>query len=765
MKRCPLIVTEISGLQRRWATLDGLPRGVVLLAVAIAYFGVAKLGLAFAAGNDIVSAVWPPSGLALAAVVLLGYRVWPAIAVAAFLSNVTGDSSPAVALGIATGNAVAALSAGFLLARASFDPALRRISDVVSLALLGAAASTAINATIGVSCLWADGVVSSGGLWEFWRVWWLGDLTGVLLVAPPLLIAGTRSGPLPRARVAEASVLVGALAVVTILVLDQGITLAYPVFPLLVLVAMRYRQPGAAVAALVVSSLAVYFTANGEGPFVGGSEAIELLRAQLFVALAAATALMVAAMRTEWERAEDALARQRIAEQKLEHLALHDPLTGLPNRALFLDRLEHALATAQRPGSSIGVFFCDIDDFKNVNDGLGHEAGDELLVALPPRLREALRPADTVARFGGDEFVVLCEDLDSETDAVTVAERIAAAFAKPLELGGRVHHVSVSVGVVFVGAEQADAGEILRDADAAMYRAKEAGKGRFAIFDEPMRERLLERLRTEAELREAIAQNQLLLEFQPVFSLASGRIVAAETLLRWKHPQRGILAPGEFIDVAEESGLIVELGDWAIGEACAQAAAWNGNDGVEPLAVSVNLSARQVADSDLAAVVTAAVSRNDLDPSLLTLEITESVLLEQGDASLENLRRLEELGVSLVLDDFGTGYSSFGHLKKIPLDRLKIDRGFIAGLGESEEDTAIVAAILSMAHSLGVAVTAKGIETEKQLRWLQDHHCEFGQGYLLAKPMPAADLLAIRATTEGRISREGNDPERAPLER
>ncbi len=730
----------MTGTRRdRRRSLDELPLGIVLPAVAVAYFAAGKLGLAFAAGSDIVSAVWPPSGVALAAIVLFGYRAWPAIVVGAFVANVTGDSSPLVALGIATGNAIAALSAGFLLSRASFDPALRRIRDVVALALLGAGVSTALNATIGVACLWADGVVSSGGLWEFWRVWWLGDLTGVLLVAPPLLLLGTRRVALPSARrIAEASAVLAALVVVTILVLELGVTLAYPVFPLLVLAAMRFRQPGAASAALVVSALAVYFTANGEGPFVGGSEAIELLRAQLFVALAAATALMVAAMRTEWERAEDALAKQRIAEQRLEHLALHDPLTGLPNRALFLDRLEHALATAERPESCLAVFFCDIDDFKHVNDGFGHEVGDELLVALHPRLREALRPADTVARFGGDEFVILCEDLDSETDAVTVAERITAAFAKPLRIDKRVHHISVSVGVVFVRGGEATAGEVLRDADAAMYRAKDAGKGRFALFDEGMRERLLARLQTEADLRKAIAERQLRLEYLPVFSLESGKPVVAEALLRWQHPRKGTLAPARFLGVAEESGLIVELGTWVIGEACAQAAAWSG--GSERLAVSVNLSARQVADPDLAAIVAAAVSRNSLDPSLVEIEITESVLLEQGDASLENLSRLEELGVKLVLDDFGAGYSSLDYLKRLPLDRLKVDRKFVSGLGRSDEDTAIVAAILSMAQALGVGVIAEGVETDEQLAWLREHGCEYAQGFLLGRPAPPERL-------------------------
>jgi len=579
--------------------------------VAVVYFAVAKLGLTFSAGNDIVSAVWPPSGVALAAVVVLGYRVWPGIALGALFANATGDSTVAVAAGIACGNALAAVSAGYMLSRASFDPRLGRIRDVVALALLGAAASTAINATIGTTVLWIDGVASSGSLWEFWRVWWLGDLTGVLLVAPPLLLlAGGRGAPLPRARVAEASVVIAALVAVTIVVLNGKVTVAYPVFPLIILAAMRFRQWGGVIAALIVSALAVYFTAHMEGPFIGGSSAIELLRAQLFVAVAAVTALLVAAMRTEWERSEGALAKlaeseralaeaqelahigswewdvdadritwspelyrimgvdraavdvsydaymqlvhpddrerfdlavrgsleqgtpfhvehrsrradgeervldchgrllrdsrggtvkmlgtaqdvtgQRFAEQQVEHLALHDALTGLPNRALFLNRLEHALTSAQRPGSSLAVFFCDVDDFKNVNDGHGHDAGDELLAALPPRLREALRPADTLARFGGDEFVILCEHLGSRMGAIGIAKQLTEAMSRPLEVEGRSHRVSVSIGMVLVQGGEPKPGDVLRDADAAMYRAKMTGKNRYVIFDESMRAR------------------------------------------------------------------------------------------------------------------------------------------------------------------------------------------------------------------------------------------------------------------------------------
>jgi len=432
----------------------------------------------------------------------------------------------------------------------------------------------------------------------------------------------------------------------------------------------------------------------------------------------------------------------RSAEERLEHLALHDPLTGLPNRTLFLDRLEHALAASQRPDSSLAVLFCDIDDFKNVNDGLGHEAGDELLVALPPRLREALRPADTLARFGGDEFAILCEGLGNEADAVGLAERITTSVAQPLEAGGRVHDVGVSIGVVFVAGGRARPGEILRDADAAMYRAKAAGKRRFALFDHGMRARAVKRLQTEGELRKAIAGNQLQLLYQPVVAVWDRKLAGVEALLRWQHPRLGILPPSEFIGVAEESGLIVELGAWVLNEACARAAAWNREDG-QQVRMGINLSARQVTDTDVAALLAETLERTALDPGMVVIEITESVLLERSETSLRNLERLRELGASLVLDDFGTGYSSLSYLKRMPIDRLKVDRDFVGGLGEREDDTAIVAAILSMADSLGIGVIAEGVETEAQLRWLREHGCRYAQGFLLSPPLPPERLEAV----------------------
>ena len=429
------------------------------------------------------------------------------------------------------------------------------------------------------------------------------------------------------------------------------------------------------------------------------------------------------------------VTERREAERELEHQALHDPLTQLPNRTLFLDRLEHALLRSKRSATSLAVYVCNVDDFKNVIDSRGHEAGDELLVALPPRLREALRAGDTIARFDGDEFAILCEDLGSQTEAIQIAERIPKAFETPFELDGRPHHLSVSAGVVFVRAGAGSATELLRDADAAMHRAKSAGKARWELFDAQVRASLVTRLQTESDLRRALEKGELRMHYQPLLSLSSDAFVGAEALVRWQHPQRGLLGPGEFVPVAEETGLIAPLGAWVLGEAVRQAAAWGGSR-----RVSINLSPRQLTDSDVPALLRRALAETGIDPARIELEITETVLLEQSEEAVAALRRLKRMGVRIVLDDFGTGWSSLSYLKRFPLDGLKIDREFVSGLGVEPEDTAIVSAVLSMARALGLAVIAEGVETEEQLEWLRRLECPYAQGYLLGRPMPSAQL-------------------------
>jgi diguanylate cyclase (GGDEF)-like protein len=437
------------------------------------------------------------------------------------------------------------------------------------------------------------------------------------------------------------------------------------------------------------------------------------------------------------------VTERKLAANALAHQASHDPLTGLPNRTLFLDRLEHALARARRSQSKLAVLFLDLDDFKLVNDTRGHEAGDLLLVAMTPRLTAALRPGDTVARFGGDEFVVLCEDLVCDAAAIAIARRIGDACARPVRIGDQEHVITASTGVVIVDGGASTPSNVLRDADAAMYRAKAGGKGLVEVFDEGMRAHLIERMAIEAALRRALEHGELRLHYQPVISLDRDRVVAVEALLRWQHPVRGLLEPAEFMQIAESSGLIVPIGEWVLEQACRQAALWRDRSGgAESIHISVNLSPRQVARTDLVAAVERILGATGLEPELLDLEIAEHTLLEEGPASADALRELKRVGVRLVLDDFGTGYASLSHLKRFAIDALKIDRSFVDGLGQ-DSGGAIVRAVVSMAHELDVGVTAEGVETSAQLAALRENGCPSAQGYLFSRPAPAEQLEAL----------------------
>jgi diguanylate cyclase (GGDEF)-like protein/PAS domain S-box-containing protein len=436
------------------------------------------------------------------------------------------------------------------------------------------------------------------------------------------------------------------------------------------------------------------------------------------------------------------VVERKRAQERLAHQALHDPLTELPNRALFLDRLALAQARLRRRPASLAVLFADVDRFKLVNDSLGHDAGDRLLVVLARRLREVLRPGDTLARFGGDEFAVLCEDVGPE-DVAGIAGRIMDALIEPFAVGADEVFVSMSVGVAL--SEDADARPqaLLRDADAAMYLAKDRGRARVEVFDEAMRDESTERLVMENALRRALERGELRALYQPIIRLSDGAMIAAEALVRWEHPERGLLEASQFVPLAEETGIIVSIGSWMLEEACASAATWVGN-GTTP-AVSVNLSARELGRADVVERVAAALEHSALDPDRLWLEITESTLMDDADTAVAALERLRALGVHLSVDDFGTGYSSLAYLRRFPVDSLKVDRSFVAGLTDDPEDSAIVEAVVSMAHSLRLSVVAEGVETDAQLARLRDLGCELAQGFYFAAPVPPAALEPLSA--------------------
>ncbi|HTR72153.1 MAG TPA: EAL domain-containing protein [Solirubrobacteraceae bacterium] len=453
---------------------------------------------------------------------------------------------------------------------------------------------------------------------------------------------------------------------------------------------------------------------------------------------------------TDRKQAEAELERRA---EVIRHQALHDPLTNLPNRVLFLDRLAEALA---KPGAKVAVVMLDIDNFKLVNDSLGHSAGDELLMKIAPRMQTALRPGDTIARLGGDEFVVLLDRISGERSAALIAERIVATFESPFELSLGEHFAKASLGIALSdGPESLPAG-LIRDADAAMYQAKARGRGRFEIFDRAMRAQTVERLAIENDLRRALDRDELRLLYQPIVSLRDGSIASVEALLRWQHHERGLLGPAEFIPVAEETGLIEPIERWVLELACRQATVWHAaRPDSRPLGLSVNLSARHFAQRELEATVSDVLASTGIEPASLCLEITESVLLEEPDRAAATIARLERLGVRFVLDDFGTGYSSLAYLSGLPIGGLKVDRSFVKDLGNESRSTAIITAIVRMAQALAVEVIAEGVETERQLLALRELRCELAQGFHLHRPMSAdaiSELLQAQSVAQAERS-------------
>jgi diguanylate cyclase (GGDEF)-like protein/PAS domain S-box-containing protein len=442
------------------------------------------------------------------------------------------------------------------------------------------------------------------------------------------------------------------------------------------------------------------------------------------------------------------VTERKALEEQLRHQALHDPLSGLPNRALFMDRLEHALTRANRRGSKVAVLFMDLDNFKITNDSLGHQKGDQLLVAVADRLKACLRSEDTAARFGGDEFTVLIEEVDEVSDAVRVAERIAENLQRPFALDQYEVFFTISIGIALSGPLQNPPADLLRHADLAMYQAKHKGKARYEVFEPSLGTDALERLRLETELRRALERGEFKVYYQPVVTLEGGRIVGAEALVRWEHPTRGLLLPEEFLSVAEDTGLIVRIGEGVLREACHQMRAWQERyPSVPPLTVSVNLSPRQFFQPELVAEI---LGETEIYPGSLQLEITEGTMTSNGVYSANHtLRNLKDLGVQLAVDDFGMGYSSLSYLKRFPVDVLKIDRSFIAGLEQDTDgvskDAQIVSAMIELTHALGLEAVAEGVETSAQLAWLRNMKCDLGQGNYFSEPLPSEALAVILA--------------------
>jgi diguanylate cyclase (GGDEF)-like protein len=432
------------------------------------------------------------------------------------------------------------------------------------------------------------------------------------------------------------------------------------------------------------------------------------------------------------------------AEEKLRYYALHDTLTDLPNRVQFMDHLQQAIERAE--GNSFArfaVLFLDLDRFKVINDSLGHAVGDKLLVAIANRLASCVRPGDVVARLGGDEFTILLNRTGTEAEIAAVAERLQSRIAAPFKIDNYEVFTTASIGIIMSSSNSTRTPEnFLRDADAAMYRAKESGKARYEIFDQEMHVRNMNLLQVETDLRHAVERNEFEVLYQPIVDLDTGKVAEFEALIRWRHPVHGLVAPDQFIGVAEETGLIIPIGQWILGEACRQVAEWQRRFATQ-LSVSVNLSAKQLMHPTLTTQIADVLTETDLDPSRLKLEVTESTVMEHSERSLKVLSELDRLGVALATDDFGTGYSSLSYLQRFPFERLKIDRSFVRVMDDNAKSGAIVKTILMLGENLGIEVVAEGIETAAQLDKLRQLGCGMGQGYLFSRPVDRESIEAF----------------------
>jgi len=441
---------------------------------------------------------------------------------------------------------------------------------------------------------------------------------------------------------------------------------------------------------------------------------------------------MCQSFESERQRAHDELTRR---QEELAFLATHDPLTGLPNRTLILDRVEQMLVRSRRSQTPVAALFIDLDNFKSINDTLGHGAGDELLCSVCARLQNVVRDIDALGRLGGDEFVIVAEGMSLDAGPELIAERLLDALGQPFELRDAENRLTVTASVGIATGDRGSAEELLRDADIAMYRAKWSGKNRYVVFETGMQDAIQTRMELEMDLRMAFERDEFYLVYQPTFDLTSMTPTGMEALIRWRSPSRGTVQPDDFIPLLEETGLIVQVGEWVLGEACRQGAAWH-ESGFE-VGVAVNVSTRQLDTDEFVPVVAGALERSGLDPSALTLEITETTLMSNAEETAQRLVQAKQLGVRIAIDDFGTGYSSLAYLQRFPVDALKIDRSFIARMGQNSEGETLIRTLVQLGKSLAIETLAEGIEQSSELSLLREEHCDTGQGFLFARPLEA----------------------------
>lgn len=702
-----------------------------VLATAAAYYVAAHLGLYLSAMiNGAVSAIWPAAGIAAAASVRFRLAGVVGVFAGAYAGNwgVVPDQAHVY---VAAGATLGAWLMSWIPRRiGASDLSLESIGDIAKLCLLGMPVGAAVSALVGTTAiLHFGGMEQSDFLQALWY-WWSGDWVGAILFAPVLLtansrswISGARAPWLEWVGAAAAAVLVGIL----LLNADGGQSLQtgdFLLFPLILWVALRFPIGATSMLILFVGAVRIIAALMQYGPLGPEVPLSSILSLQVTLMSLSVGGLLVSA----------ALSERRQSELRLDMLANHDPLTGLPNRSYFQDYLQHTIAQCLRQGGQVSLLFIDLDRFKHINDSRGHEVGDQVLRIVASRLIDTLRADDFVGRLGGDEFAVVITHPKTHRGARRVAMKLIEALSQPFKVEDVRYAISASIGISVCPDDGTDANTLLRQADLAMYQAKQRKSG-FEYFSDEMNQIAHEQLQIENGLRHALQKEDFALLYQPKVDLRTGKVVGLEALIRWMAPGgKGVVGPDRFIPIAEETGLIIPIGRWALRKACQQWVSWS-NAGLNPPAVSVNLSPRQFSQGGLAQDVLGALEETGMNPTFLGLEITESAAMDNPEMTTEVLTELGSRGIKVMIDDFGTGHSNLRQLKRLPIDTLKIDKGFVRDVLDDREDAEIANAIISLAHTLNLRVVAEGVETPEIARFLKERDCDEIQGYLISKPL------------------------------